>query len=65
VVGALIGIFWRDLTTLQLSLQAVGVTVSIFTLPMMPAVLVATYRDLKLRREGSDLAARLGALPSG
>jgi len=41
------------------------VTVSIFTLPMMPAVLVATYRDLKLRREGSDLAARLGALPSG
>jgi len=65
LVGALIGIFWRDLMAMQLSLQAVAVIVSIFTLPMMPAALVAIYRDLILRRDGSDLAARLGALAPG
>jgi len=65
LVGALIGIFWRDPATLQLSIQAVAVIVSLFTLPIMPAALVAVYRDLNLRREGSDLAARLGALPPG
>jgi hypothetical protein len=30
---------------------------------MVPAVLLAIYDDLKLRREGGDLAARVGALP--
>jgi hypothetical protein len=50
---------------MQLSLQVVGVIVSIFTLSAIPAALVAIYRDLLLRREGSDLAARLGALAPG
>jgi hypothetical protein len=63
--GALIPIFHRDLVAMQLGLQVVAVIVSIFTLSAMPAVLVAVYRDLKLRREGSDLAARLGALAPG
>jgi hypothetical protein len=62
LVGAVVGLFSRDIVSLQLALQGVVVVVSMFTLPMMPAVLVAIYRDLKLRREGSDLAARLGAL---
>jgi len=31
---------------------------------MIPALLVALYYDLKLRREGGDLAARAKALPS-
>jgi hypothetical protein len=65
VIGALIPLLHRDLVAMQLGMQLVGVIVSIFTLSAMPAVLVAVYRDLKLRREGSDLAARLGALPPG
>ena len=65
LVGALVPIFHRDLVAMQLALQGVAVVVSVFTLSAMPAVLVAIYRDLKLRREGSDLAARLGALAPG
>jgi hypothetical protein len=65
LVGALVPLFYRDMVAMQLSLQVVSVIVSIFTLSAMPAALVAVYRDLKLRHEGSDLAARLGALPPG
>jgi len=65
LIGGLVGIFRRDLATLQLAIQGVAVIVSVFTLPAIPAALVAIYRDLKLRREGSDLAARLGALAPG
>jgi hypothetical protein len=32
---------------------------------MYTAILLSIYRDLKLRREGGDLAARLGAVPAG
>lgn len=35
-----------------------------FMYPMGPALFVAMYNDFKLRREGSDLAARVGALNS-
>jgi hypothetical protein len=38
---------------------------SIFILPMYPVVMVAIYHDMKLRREGGDLAARAHALRSG
>jgi len=62
LVGGIVPVFRRDIVDLQVALQLVTVIVSVFTLPVMPAVLIAIYRDLKLRREGSDLAARLGAL---
>jgi hypothetical protein len=65
LLAAVIPFFHRDLVAMQLGLQVVAVIVSIFTLSAMPAALVAIYRDLKLRREGSDLAARLGALAPG
>jgi hypothetical protein len=65
VIGGVVGIFRRDMVVMQLAIQCVAVVVSVFTLPAIPAALVAVYRDLKLRREGSDLAARLGALPRG
>ena len=65
LVAALIPLLHRDLVAMQLALQVVAAFVSIFTLSAMPAALVAIYRDLKLRREGSDLAARLGALSPG
>lgn len=35
-----------------------------FIYPMGPALFVAMYNDFKLRREGGDLAARVGALTS-
>jgi hypothetical protein len=35
-----------------------------FMYPMGPALFVAMYHDFKLRREGGDLAARVGALNS-
>lgn len=35
-----------------------------FMYPMSPALLLAMYNDFKLRREGGDLAARVGALNS-
>jgi len=65
LVGGLVPVFRRDPVDLQIALQVVTVIVSVFTLPVMPAVLIAIYRDLRLRREGSDLAARLGTLAPG
>jgi hypothetical protein len=65
LVGAVVPIFHRDLVAMQLALQIVAVFVSVFTISAIPAALVAIYRDLTLRRDGSDLAARLGALAPG
>lgn len=46
----------------------IGVVVMVvcytFIYPMGPALFVAMYNDFKLRREGGDLAARVGALTS-
>ena len=68
IVGLVTGIFsvftHHDLMAAQLYGQLVGVVANVFALPAIPAVLVAIYNDLKLRREGGDLAARLGALPA-
>jgi hypothetical protein len=44
--------------------EIVRAVVSIFVLPMIPAALLATYNDLKLRREGGDLAVRVNSLQS-
>jgi hypothetical protein len=42
--------------------QGLGAILHAFTLPMLPAALVVGYRDLVLRKEGGDLAARVGGL---
>lgn len=43
-----------------------GVLVGTFTAPLMIAINVVQYHDLRLRKEGTDLAARIAALdPSG
>lgn len=41
----------------------IGGVVRIFTTPLVLAAFVAIYQDLCLRKGGSDLEARLGALP--
>jgi hypothetical protein len=67
VVGLIAGVFAaisrHDVTTAQLVIQVVSIAANVFVLPMVPAVLLVMYRDLQLRREGGDLAARVGALP--
>ena len=41
---------------------AVGAIVNVFMLPLLPSISLCMYYDLKLRSEGQDLAARVGAL---
>lgn len=55
----------RDPTLALIGIQSVAMVANIFIIPMYSAVLLSIYRDLKLRREGGDLADRLGALPAG
>lgn len=46
--------------------QVFSGVLNLFTLSFYPCVLLAVYNDLKLRREGADLADRVGALtPAG
>jgi hypothetical protein len=40
----------------------VGVVMNVLVTPFFSAMLIALYWDLKLRKEGGDLAARVGAL---
>jgi hypothetical protein len=42
--------------------QVIGVAATIFTTPMLTVALVAMYHDLRLRRDGGDLAARVSTL---
>jgi hypothetical protein len=46
----------------MLSTLLVGVVVNVVVTPFFSAMLIAVYWDLKLRKEGGDLAARVGAL---
>lgn len=49
-------------TTLQVIQQIISGVLNLFTMTFFPCVLLSVYHDLKLRREGSDLAGRVGAL---
>ena len=42
--------------------SAIAATASVVTLPLVTAMWLSIYQDLKLRREGADLAARAEAL---
>lgn len=44
------------------SAMLIGVLVNLLVTPFFSALLLALYWDLKLRKEGGDLAARVGAL---
>ena len=62
LAGVLAGVQRHDLAMAQITIQIVSTAANVFVLPMIPAVLLSIYHDLKLRREGGDLAARVGAL---
>lgn len=46
----------------QVTTLAIAIVVNVLVMPFYTAMLIAVYWDLKLRKEGGDLAARVGAL---
>ncbi len=67
-VAALGGMGSIDLTSpVFIAVQnLLGVLVGTFTVPLIIAMMLVQYHDLRLRKEGTDLAARIAALdPSG
>jgi hypothetical protein len=67
-VGVVIGVFGIHGTTPEAMVRrvqligAAGQLARLLTLPLLTAVWLAMYQDVKLRREGGDLAARAEAL---
>ncbi len=63
LVMALVGAFLRTDPALLVAVsQLLGAILSIFTTPMLTVAMLAIFYDLKLRREGGDLAARVSSL---
>ncbi len=63
-LGGLVFVVLRlDPMTLLIGNELISTAERVFVTSMIPALLVALYYDLKLRREGGDLAARAKALP--
>ena len=64
VLGIITVIGGSDLLVRSILTQSLGSVLGIFLTPALPAAFVAGYFDLRLRREGDDLAARVGKLTS-
>lgn len=62
--GIMVGVYHSGLEAVIVATQVVSTILSVFVLPMIPAMMLSTYYDLKLRREGGDLAARVNSLPA-
>ena len=59
LLGALLGV---DATTRLILMQAINALGQMLYVPAIAATMVAIYVDLKLRKDGADLEARLDAL---
>jgi hypothetical protein len=59
VAGVLVGVLHTDAATALVAIQIASGVARVFTTPLFCAALVAVYLDLKLRREGADLEARV------
>jgi hypothetical protein len=65
LIGALMTVpLHLDPATRLVVTQCINAVWYVFGLPLVPVALVAIYQDLKLRKEGGDLAARVGKLQS-
>jgi hypothetical protein len=64
IAGITVAVTRPDLATIQLETQSISGILNIFFIALVPAALVATYQDLKLRAGGGDLAARISSLPT-
>jgi len=63
MIGGIAGaVTHARLLEFQIIVQGFSAVAYFLTYPLMTAVLLVTYQDFKLRREGGDLEARLGAL---
>lgn len=51
-----------DLVAFQLVQQGLSAVLNVFVMTFFPSVLLAVFYDLKLRKEGADLATRVGEL---
>jgi hypothetical protein len=64
IAGITVAVARPDLATIQLLTQAISGILNVFFIALVPAALVATYQDLKLRAGGGDLAARISNVPT-
>ena len=63
LVAGAIGVFAHlSITGRQILNQLFSAISNMFVLPMFASILIVMYHDFKLRDEGGDLAARMGAL---
>lgn len=62
ITGIAAVVFRGDLVMVLAFSQLLSALLNIFTMPMWTVAMVAIFNDLKLRREGGDLAARLSSL---
>ncbi|HTY50013.1 MAG TPA: hypothetical protein VMB48_10005 [Steroidobacteraceae bacterium] len=60
VAAALFFILHADVAGTLLITQALEAVLRVFTTPLVIATLVAIYGDLRLRKEGADIEARMG-----
>lgn len=51
-----------DATSMLIGVQVLSAALNVFILPALPAAICAVYFDLQMRREGGDLAGRVGSL---
>jgi hypothetical protein len=63
-IGVVVGLIHADPTERTIFTQIPSVLASVVLAPLLTAAWIAVYNDLKLRREGGDLAQRMGALGS-
>jgi hypothetical protein len=59
VAGITVAVAHLDAASALIGVQALSNVANILIVPVFPAALVATYGDLKLRRDGGDLEARV------
>jgi hypothetical protein len=62
ITGIAAVLFHGDLLVVLAVSQLLSAVLNIFTVPMWTVAMVAIFQDLKLRREGGDLAARVSSL---
>jgi hypothetical protein len=62
LTGFFFAVTSRNIVAFTLTSQLLGAAIGVFTTPLLTVVMLSIYYDLKLRREGGDLAVRLSSL---
>lgn len=63
IVTPFVGMASGDILVVSMAVQSVlGAAINVIATPFSTALMIALYWDLKLRKEGGDLAARVNAL---